>query len=93
MRAKRIDDNQNDLINQIRKIPGVSVHITSALGNGFVDAVIGRNGQNFLAEIKDPAKPPSQRKLTDAEEKFHSEWKGQVVIIETIDDVLKMLQL
>jgi hypothetical protein len=93
MKAKRIDDNQQQLVKQIRRIPGVSVKITSALGEGFTDAVIGFRGMNYLTEIKDPAKPPSARKLTPAEEKFHSEWRGQVCIIETIDDVLKMLKI
>lgn len=92
MRAKRIDANQNQIVKQLRQLPGVSVKITSMVGDGFVDAVIGYMGRNYLAEIKDPNQPPSKRKLTPDEQRFHKDWKGQVAIIQCFEDALKMIQ-
>lgn len=77
----------------MRKIPGLKVRHTHTIGQGFVDVVAGYKGANYLFEIKDPGKPPSARKLTPDEEKFHAEWTGQVAIIETIDDVLNILNI
>ena len=91
MRIKRADANQSELVKQIRKIPGVSVAITHRLGDGFVDAVIGYRKVNYLCEIKDGTKPPSQRRLTPDEVEFHSKWNGQVCVIESIEDVYRLL--
>lgn len=91
MRAKKIDRNQPELVEQIRKIPGATVTHTHELGNGMVDIIVGYRKKNFLLEIKDPLKPPSARKLTEDEEKFHRGWTGQIAIVETLDDVLKLI--
>ena len=91
MRAKRIDGNQNTLIDQMRQIPGLTVRITSMVGNGFTDTVIGYRGKTHLLEIKDPSQPPSKRKLTPDEQKFHDSWTGSIWVVETIDDVLKII--
>lgn len=88
----KTDGNHSKLLKQIRCIPGVSVFSTHRVGQGFVDAVIGYRKKNFLLEIKDPAQPPSKRKLTPDEVKFHESWNGQVSVVETIDDVLKIIK-
>lgn len=91
MRVRKVDDNQSELVKQIRQIPGVTVAHTHTIGNGFVDVIAGYNGVNYLLEIKDPKKPPSSRKLTKDEERFHKAWTGQIAVVETLDDVLKIL--
>lgn len=93
MRAKKVDDNQPQLVKQMRRIPGLTVFLTHTLGKGFGDAVLGFRKNNYIIEIKDPSKPPSARKLTPDEEKFHEEWEGQITVVETIDDVLNLLNL
>lgn len=93
MRVKRIDSNQPVLVAQMRKIPGVTVKHTHMVGDGFTDVVIGFRRKNYLLEIKDPSKPPSARRLTEDEKKFHEEWTGQIDVVETIDDVLRILEL
>jgi hypothetical protein len=40
-------------------------------------------------EIKDGSKLPSRRKLTDDEEQFWKEWRGNLVLIESIEDVIE----
>lgn len=88
---KRTDRNHSEIINAIRKIPNISVFSTHEVGKGFPDIVIGYKGINYLIEIKDGNKPPSARKLTDAELQFHSNWKGQIKIVNNLDEVLNLL--
>jgi hypothetical protein len=91
MKAKRIDENQPALVKQLRQIPGVTVAHTHMIGEGFGDIIVGFRGKNFLIEIKDPSKPPSKRRLTPDEEKFHNEWTGQIDVAETVSDVLNVI--
>lgn len=78
-RAAKIDSNQNEVVAALRAI-GAVVAITSSLGKGFPDIVVGYRGTNFLIEIKDGNKPPSKQKLTPDEEMFHEEWSRQAPI-------------
>lgn len=87
--AKR-DGNQDQIVAELRQA-GVSVAVTHQLGGGFPDIVTGFRGQNYQFEIKDPGQPPSKRKLTPAEEKYHDEWKGQVDIILSADEALNIM--
>lgn len=89
MRAARIDSNQNVIVAALRAI-GCSVAITSGIGKGFPDLVVARAGKNYLIEIKDPSKPKADRQLTPAQVKFHSEWRGQIAVVETIDEAIKI---
>jgi hypothetical protein len=41
---------------------------------GTFDLLCWYNGRTLLLEIKDGSKPPSARRLTPAEQKFHDEW-------------------
>ena len=88
---KRTDRNHAEIINALRKIPNLSVFSTHEVGKGFPDIVIGYKGVNYLIEIKDGNKPPSARKLTDAELQFHSNWRGQIKIVNNLNEVLNLL--
>lgn len=90
MRGNRIDANQNEVVTALRKL-GFSVAITSMLGKGFPDLVVGTNKCNYLFELKDNKKTPSQKKLTPDEEKFFAGWRGQVNKVETIDEILEII--
>lgn len=90
-RAARIDSNQTEIVEGLRKC-GYSVAITSAVGNGFVDIIVGRPGSNILMEIKDPSQKPSKRRLTSDQVKFHTEWKGPIAVIETLEEALAVMQ-
>ena len=91
VRAARIDANQNEIVRYLRTIPGCTVAITSMVGNGFPDIVVGYQGSNYLLEIKDSAKPPSKQLLTPAENKFHNTWRGQVDIVKTFEECLEVM--
>lgn len=87
---KRVDANQAEIVEALRAV-GCSVAITSDLGKGFVDIVVGRAGANFLMEIKDGRKSKSKRKLTPAEREFHQAWRGQVCVVKSVDDALRIV--
>jgi len=77
------DANQQEIIDALKKI-GCSVLVIGTP----VDLLVGRNARNFLLEVKDPNKPPSQRKKTPAQERFFKNWRGQVRIVETAEDAI-----
>ncbi len=93
MRIRRVDNNQSTIVNQLRRIPGVSVAVTSRLGEGFPDLVISFRRVNYLIEVKDGSRPPSQRRLTEEEIKFRDNWTGQYDVCESLDDILKVLKI
>jgi len=88
--AARIDANQPEIVKKLRDV-GATVAVTSALGNGFVDIVVGYRGTNYLLEIKDGSKPPSKRKLTEKEKVFHHTWNGSTAVVESADDALRVI--
>ena len=91
-RAAKIDANQNALVDALRA-GGASAFITSAVGNGFTDLVVGYCGGTFLIEVKNGNLPPSRRRLTPAQEKFHREWTGgPILLFETLEDVAAFLR-
>ena len=88
----RVDANQSEIVGFLRAIPGVTVISLASLGGGVPDIMVGRNGRNYMFEIKDPEKPPSQRKLTKAQKDFHLLWRGQVSIAETFGEILNRMR-
>ena len=93
MRIRKADSNQSSLVKQIRKIPGVTVRHTHTVGQGFPDLAIGFRGKTILLEVKDPANIPSKRRLTEDEQDFFNNWTGEAYVVETFDDVLKILNV
>jgi hypothetical protein len=90
-RAAKIDDNQNDVVKALRAI-GATVRIVTQ-GGGLPDLLVGYRGHTILMEIKDGKKPPSARKLTEAEQKFFDEWRGGLLaVVESVDDAIALLR-
>lgn len=91
MRAAKIDENQPEIVKALRNI-GASVQSLAAVGTGVPDLLVGFRGTNFLLEIKDGKKPPSQRKLTEDQVKWHQAWMGKpVCVVESTNDALKAI--
>lgn len=86
MTYKRTDANQTEIMDELRK-QGFSVWSTSDKGKGGVDLIAGKDGVNYLIEVKDGSKPMSKQKLTPDEIKFHSNWKGIIHIIRNKDEI------
>lgn len=90
-RQKKIDANQTKIVETLRK-KRYSVAHTHMVGDGFPDIIVGVAGHNFLFEIKNPEQPPSKRRLTKDEERFHKEWKGDVFVIETAAQAITVVE-
>jgi hypothetical protein len=90
MCARRVDDNQKEIVQAARQM-GASVLPIHELGKGAPDLLIGWRGKNYLVEAKDGNKSPSRRKLTEDEEFFHTTWRGQVVIINSVSEIISFL--
>lgn len=89
-RASKVDFNQSRIVDHFRIGYGCSVACTHAQGKGFPDLVVTFPLLPFCAmliEIKDGAKPPSARKLTPDQVKFHESWRGKIYIVEKTSDV------
>lgn len=89
-RAARVDANQTEIVAALRRL-GASVAITSMVGSGFPDIVVGFRGQNYIIEIKDGNKPPSKRRLTKDEQRWHNLWRGTVYVVSSIDEALAVI--
>jgi hypothetical protein len=90
MRAAKVDINQNEIVKLLRQIPGVSVHITSRLGDGFPDLVVGYMKKiTLLVELKRPGKI----KLTDKETEFKESTQCNYIIAQNVNDILKQIKI
>ena len=97
-RAKKVDDNQAEIVKTFRAL-GARVAITSSAGDGFPDLVVqyrwplaGRIPlETLLVEVKDGSKPPCERDLTPKQEEFHAEFVCHIV--ESVQDVYDLLEI
>jgi hypothetical protein len=91
--AARVDGNHAELRQQAQQL-GLFWVDTFRLGKGAPDAFVCRWGEWWAVEIKDPAQPPSKRRLTPDEERWHDEaaqtQDAPVAVVETIDDLLAL---
>lgn len=88
MHGHRKDANQRAIETELRA-RGMSV---LDVHNGPVaDLLVGYQGVNYLFEIKDSAKPPSRRKLSDKQKEDHEAWRGQIAKVETVAEILEII--
>jgi hypothetical protein len=91
-RASRKDANQNSIARTVEELGGAFIDLTDSANAGF-DGLIVIGGRVFIAEVKDGAKPPSARKLTDNEQRRRAQLEGLGItynVIETHEDVLRL---
>lgn len=89
-RKAKNDANQAQVVEGLRKL-GYSVLILSRVGEGCPDLLVGNMGRNWLIELKDGSKYPSERKLTPDQETFFSSWRGQVNKAESLEEILDII--
>ena len=87
-RAARTDANQAAIVRALEAL-GCTVQSLAAVGGGVPDLLIGWRGMCLLFEVKDGAKPPSERKLTPDQVLWHRDWRGQVAVVESVEDALQ----
>lgn len=90
-RAAKKDDNHANVVDALRQIPGCTVQDLAAVGNGCPDLLVGFRGRNLCLEIKDGSKPPSHRRLTPEQVVWHHEWRGQVVVVEDVEQAVRVV--
>ena len=92
MRAAAVDRNQAAVVAALRKI-GCKVYVCSSFGKGFPDLLVGFPDRTLAyVEIKDGSKPPSARKLTPDQVKFHAEWYGwPLFVVTSVDEALGLV--
>lgn len=88
---KKIDKNQPMIVRDLRKM-GAQVQSLASIGKGCPDLLVGWQGSNFLFEVKDGMLPPSRQRLTPDEQIWHSIWAGQVHVIRTTEDALRVMR-
>ena len=81
---RRTDKNQKEIVTALRAI-GALVFITSMVGHGFPDIVVGYRGKIYLMEIK------SGSPLTPDEETFHHLWAEYACIVNSIEEALEII--
>lgn len=89
-RAAKVDANQSEIIAALRRI-GATVQPLHAVGAGCPDLLVGWRGMTSLLEIKDGSKPPSARKLTPDQVKWHAEWQGHVAVVESVKEAIEAI--
>jgi hypothetical protein len=87
-RNAKIDRNQPGIVQTLRQ-SGCSVQTLAPVGQGCPDLLVGRAGVNYLLEIKDEDQPPSGRRLTTDQVKWHGQWKGKVYVVKNEDEALR----
>lgn len=94
-RAAKTDANHAEIVAALRQA-GCGVLDLSRVGNGCPDLLVHLPSypwRQALVEVKDGSKPPSARKLTPDQEKFHAEWKGWIHTVKSVDEALEALGL
>lgn len=66
----RTDANQARIVEALRA-SGCFVQSLAGVGKGCPDLAVSADGKWHMIEVKDGSKPPSQRRLTDDEIKWH----------------------
>lgn len=86
-RAARIDDNQNEIVNALRDIPGVTVE------TGKDDILVGYQGKTYWFEIKNPdtankAGIVRKSRIKETQHKLLNTWSGHYEIVINLDQIL-----
>jgi hypothetical protein len=86
----RTDSNQTAVVDALRKV-GASVQSLAAVGGGVPDLLVCFRGQLCLLEVKDGTLPPSARRLTPDQERWHAAWGGPVRVVNDAWEALRAI--
>jgi hypothetical protein len=88
LRRHRSDSNQSPIVDILRRL-GAYVAITSQVGGGFTDLVVGFRGVTYIVEVK----YGDDWDYTPAQKEFRKDWKGgPIVTLASVDDAVTWLQ-
>lgn len=92
-RAARTDANHAAVVGCLRAC-GCVVQSLAAVGGGVPDLLVWHRATRrvLLVEVKDGRKPPSERRLTPDQVRWHAEWQGAPLhVVERAEDVPALL--
>ena len=90
-RAAKVDANHEEVVAALRKA-GAFVQSLAGVGFGTPDLLVGYAGVTCLVEVKDGRLPPSARRLTPDQLKWHSEWRGgPLAVVCDVESALRVL--
>ena len=89
-RAAKIDANQPAIVDALRRI-GAQVTPLHAVGNGCPDLLVSHRGRWHLIEVKDGAKPPSARLLTDDQAEWHAAARAPVHVVKDVGEAMYVI--
>ena len=83
--AARVDINQAAIVKALRQC-GVSVQSMAQIGKGCPDLLVGHHNKNWAIEVKG-----AKGKLTPDQLEWIQAWRGEVHIVRTVDDALRLV--
>ena len=92
-RAAKRDTNHPAVVKALRDA-GCGVVDLAAVGCGVPDLLVCAPTwphEYALVEVKDASKPPSARKLTPDQERFHATWKGRIHVVTSADEAVAVI--
>lgn len=90
--AAKVDANQPEIVSALRSAKASVQHL-HAVGAGCPDILVCFRNVLYLMEIKDGKKPPSKRKLTPDQVKWHGDWCGDVHVVKNVEEALAVIGL
>lgn len=90
--SKRTDGNHSEIVTGLRAV-GAFVQSIASVGRGCPDVICAYRGRWYVAELKDGSKPPSHRRLTEAEKVWHEQVgdRAPIYIWESLDEALAVI--
>lgn len=79
--AQKTDKNQQDILDQIRKVPGLKAEA------GHDDILVGYKGLTYWFEIKTGPKAD----IRDSQTKLLNEWTGHYQIVWSVEQILETI--
>lgn len=84
----KIDKNQKAIVEAL-EAAGASVLVTSRMGSGFPDLVVGLRGKNILIEVKNPENSYGRKGFNKNQQNFADFWRGSPpIIVRTVDEAM-----
>lgn len=85
------DGNHSEVVGALRAC-GASVHAIESVEAGLPDLLVGLFGLTELVEVKDGSKAKSAQRLSDAQVRWHTSWRGRpVTVVRSVDDALALV--
>jgi len=80
------DANEPDIVKALEAIGCSVVRLDTP-----TDLLCGYRKRCYLLEVKNPKQDKAHRKKTKAQDKFFAEWNGQVDIVETAEEAIRIV--